>query len=507
MIEPEKRKAVCLLHEGGMSLRELSNKLHLSRISIRRIINEKGSSLKIPRQDKKQVDVERVKALHTDCQGFVQRMREKLEEEEGVKIGYSTLTRLVRTMGLDVDEKKDRRDSKVPDVPGQEMQHDTSPYEIEIGGKKTKVVGSSLYLRYSKMRYLKFYPNFNRFRMKCFFHEALVHFECTAKTCIIDNTNLAVLKGTGANALMTPEMVSFAKNYGDFKWIAHFIMHSDRKAGVERGFWFIETNFFPGRKFDSIEDLNVQAMEWATKRIPLKPHSKTKLIPAQLFEFEKPYLVKLPLFISPPVLFHERETDQYGYAAFDGNYYWIPGHGRGKVQVLQFSDKIRILRDRIILQEYVLPAFGVKNERVKPNGITAIRQTPTGRGQPSMEENRLKAIDPIVSDYLQFISKIPESTVKKNRLIRALFNLSLKLSSQLFTEAIARAHRYKITERDTIERMAVHLMRENSFQFEMEIPLDEDFENREVYREGRISSPPDLSKYDILLEEPDAESE
>jgi hypothetical protein len=342
--------------------------------------------------------------------------------------------------------------------------------------------------------------------MKCFFHEALLHFGYAARTCIIDNTNLAVLRGAGPNAVMVPEMITFAKNHGDFKWEAHFIRHSDRKGGVESGFWFVETNFFPGRKFESMEDLNEQAMDWATKRIPLRPHSKSRLIPAQLFEFEKPHLNKLPPYISPPALLHERETDQYGYAAFDGNYYWIPGHGRGRVQVIQYSDKIRILRNREQLAEYPLPIDGVKNERFRPAGIPAIRQTPSQCKRPTgAEENRLTAIDPTVGEYLQFISKAPLSSVGKNRLIRELFSLSQKLAPKLFIQTIQRAHRYSITDRDTIERVAVLLMRENSFE-DVAIAED-DYEDREIYREGRLSPEPDLSKYDELFDEKDPKKE
>lgn len=505
MIESEKRKAVYLLYGEGMSIRKLASQLHLSRKSVRRIISEKGCSLQITRDDRKKVDPNLLGKLYTDCEGFIRRIHEKLQEEEGIEIGYSTLVRLVKSLGLDdSDNRKDHRDSQVPDKPGAEMQHDTSPYEREIGGKQLKIVGSSLYLRYSKMRYLKFYRHFNRFRMKCFFHEALHHFGYAAGTCIIDNTNLAVLHGTGSNAVMVPEMIAFAKSHGDFQWEAHFIGHSDRKGGVESGFWFVETNFFPGRTFESLEDLNVQAMEWVTKRIVLRPHSKTKLIPAQLFEFEKPHLKKLPPFVSPPVLLHERETDQYGYAAFDGNYYWIPGHGRGRVQIIQYSDKIQILRNREELAQYLLPVYGVKNERFKPAGIAAIRQNPNNCKRPTgAEENRLTAIDPSVGGYLQFISKAPLSSPKKYRLIRELYSLSLKLAPQLFIQTIQRAHRYTITDRDTIERMAVFLMRENDVQMESDCYVDEDIENNEIYREAAVSPFADMSKYDELLRSED----
>ena len=153
--------------------------------------------------------------------------------------------------------------------------------------------------------------------------EALKHFGYSADDCIIDNTNLAIHHGTGSRAVMVPEMVKFAENYG-FEWKAHEIKHSDRKAGVERNFWSIETNFFPGRTFTSLEDLNAQAFLWATERYAKRPQSKTGLIPIDTFENEKPYLTKLPEYISPVCQDHERYVDEYGYCAFKANYYWIP---------------------------------------------------------------------------------------------------------------------------------------------------------------------------------------
>ena len=50
-----------------------------------------------------------------------------------------------------------------------------------------------------------------------------------------------------------------------------------RKA-VRKIIWFVETNFFPGRTFSSIEDLNQQALQWATERIPLRAHAKSTLL-------------------------------------------------------------------------------------------------------------------------------------------------------------------------------------------------------------------------------------
>jgi transposase len=79
-------------------------------------------------------------------------------------------------------------------------------------------------------------------------------------------------------------MAQFAKQYG-FEFICHEKGHANRKAGNERGFYTVETNFFPGREFASLEDMNRQAFEWATVRMANRPTTKTRLIPAQVFEY------------------------------------------------------------------------------------------------------------------------------------------------------------------------------------------------------------------------------
>ena len=69
--------------------------------------------------------------------------------------------------------------------------------------------------------------------MKCFLHEGLMHWGYAAHECIIDNTNLARLRGTGNHAVIVPEMEAFARQYG-FRFVCHEKNHPNRKAGEEK---------------------------------------------------------------------------------------------------------------------------------------------------------------------------------------------------------------------------------------------------------------------------------
>src|SRR5256884_3171991 len=105
-------------------------------------------------------------------------------------------------------------------------------------------------------------------------------------------------------------MAAFAKEHG-FRFVCHEKGHANRKAGEERSFWTVETNFLPGRHFSSLEDLNQQAFEWATVRMEHRPVAKTGLIPAQAFEQEHTALVTLPAHLPAPYLCHERRSEEH----------------------------------------------------------------------------------------------------------------------------------------------------------------------------------------------------
>jgi transposase len=455
MIDAQKRNAVFTLHQEGMGLREISRRLRLGRNTVRRIIRQKGRMPASVRADKIRIDPELLMRLYQQCEGRAQRVHEKLVEEESIEVTYPTLTRLLRELGISTPAKS--RCGQVPDEPGAEMQHDTTLYQINLEGNPTRLVASLLYLRYSKRRYLKFYRGFNRFKMKCFLHEALSFWNYAPRRCIIDNTNLARLRGTGAEAVMVPEMEAFARQYG-FEFFCHEKGHANRKAGEERSFYTVETNFLPGRTFQSLEDLNAQAFHWATVRMENRPQGKARLIPAQAFEHECGYLIELPPHLPGPYQVHERGTDQYGYAAFEGNYYWVPGTRRDDVKVLQYAEELKIYRARECLAEYPLPADRVKNRKFAPPGQPP-PYNPTNRRRPTQEEEkRLRAIDERVSRYLDFA--LQPKGIARHHFLRRLFALSQQMTATVFIQTIDRALRYRIVSLDTLRRIAMLHMSE-----------------------------------------------
>ncbi len=503
MIEADKRKAIYLLHQEGMSIRQIARRLRVSRPTVRRIIQEQGQMPAVVHADKQPIDEQLLRDLYRQCEGRIQRMHERLTEEHQIPVSYPTLTRRLRQLGISAQTKQ--RCDRVPDEPGLEMQHDTTVYTMVLGGQRTRVVASLLYRRFSKRRYLRFYRAFDRFKMKCFLHQALMFWGYAAGQCIIDNTNLARLRGIGKNAVIVPEMAAFGREHG-FQFLCHERGHANRKAGEERSFFTVETNFLPGRDFKDLEDLNRQAFQWTTVRLENKPQGKAGLIPAVAFEHERSYLVALPAHLPAPYRDHERDIDQYGYVAFEANYYWVPGTERGTVKILEYSDRLQIYLRRELLAEYPLPpdGDGVKNQLFSPQGQPPPPHRPKNRRKPTQEEDkRLRAIGPPVSAYLDWV--LQDKGLTRHSFLRKLFALSRKMTPELFLQTIERAHKYRITDMDTVERIALLHLNQGLDLLPL-AEVDESFRQRPAYQDGALTEAPDLSVYedeDKTPEDPD----
>ena len=106
MIKTDKRKAVFLLYQGNMAAREIARRLALSRNTVRTIIRQKGVRPPHARTDKQRLDEELLRRLYQECEGRIVGVHEKLVEGEGVQVTYSTLTRMLRELGISQPQRQ-----------------------------------------------------------------------------------------------------------------------------------------------------------------------------------------------------------------------------------------------------------------------------------------------------------------------------------------------------------------------------------------------------------------
>src|SRR5262249_930476 len=260
--------------------------------------------------------------------------------------------------------------------PGEEMQHDTSPHEVRLGGKKRRVQTASAVLCYSRMLFFQCYPTFQRFDCKVFLTDTLRYLPGSPAGGMIDNTHVVVLRGSGSEMAPVPEMAAFGERFG-FQFVAHEIGDANRSARVERPFRFIEGNFLAGRTFSSWENLNQRAREWCDKvNSTYKKHIRA--VPCELFAVERLHLKPLPAWIPEVYRLHQRLGGFEGYVLAHTNRYSVPLDWIGRrVEVRETKDKIEIQLDarRLVTHRRIAEA---EHQRV----MLAEHRPPRGQRAP-----------------------------------------------------------------------------------------------------------------------------
>jgi hypothetical protein len=173
-----------------------------------------------------------------------------------------------------------------------------------------------------------------------------------------------------------------------------------------------------------------------------RPQGKAGLIPAQAFEHERQFLTQLPRHLPAPYQLLERAVDEYGYVASGNSQARCGRENPGAALSSPGS-----LPDRRTLIEYSLPPWGVKNQPFHAPGQPP-RYRPRNRKLSSQEEEkRLRAMDPVIGAYVDFILGTPG--LLRHQFLRRLWALHQRWSTTLFLRTIERAHRYRITRLET----------------------------------------------------------
>jgi transposase len=184
----------------------------------------------LQRAEKAEPYRQQILELLARCKGNLVRVHEELVAS-GAAFSYQALTAFCRRHGLIEPPQQPAGRYEFP--PGEEVQHDTSPHEVELVGKKRRVQTASAVLCYSRMLFFQCYPTFQRFDCKVFLTEALRYFGGGPARVMIDNTHVVVLRGTGREMVPVPEMEAFAERF-DFRFVAHERGDANRSARVER---------------------------------------------------------------------------------------------------------------------------------------------------------------------------------------------------------------------------------------------------------------------------------
>lgn len=380
----------------------------------------------------------------------------------GAQLSYAALTAFCRRHGIGYQPPVAAGQYEF--APGEEMQHDTSPHEVELAGRKRKVQTASAVLCYSRMLLFQCYPTFQRFDCKVFLTEALRYMGGAAKRVMIDNTHVVVLRGSGRDMVPVPEMAAFGERFG-FQFVAHAIGNANRSGRVERPFHFIEGNFLAGRTFSSWEDLNQRAREWCDKvNSTYKKHIRA--VPRELYAVERLQLKPLPAWIPEVYRLHPRLVDIEGYVALHTNRYSVPVDWTGRrVEVRETKDKVEIQLDarRIVTHRRIADA---EHQRITSAGHRPPRDQRTPRPDPHPEENAIVKTVPELAGYVADLKQRSRKVI--TLALRQLLRLVREYPREPLLGAVREAAHYGLYDLDRLERMILRRVTREYFLLDEE---------------------------------------
>jgi transposase len=438
--------SVRTLRAQGRSLHEITRLLRLSRNTVRRILRAPAT----PRvAGSAQAAVQqRLEDVYARAQGNAVRMAQILASEYDMQLPYSTLTRWVRQAELRAAPK---RSGEYHFAAGQEMQHDTSPHRLMIGGKTLTAQCAALSLAYSRRLFVRYYLRFTRLEAKHFLLQAAQFMDGTCPRCVIDNTSVMVVGGAGADAVFAPEMEAFAATLG-FKFMAHRINDPNRKARIERPFFYVQTNFLPGRSFADLDDVNAQALRWCIEVTNAKPKRSLGQSPEAAYALEWAALRRLPAVLPPVYEVLERVVDLYGFVSVDTVRYSVPERLVGKtVTVYKHYERVEIHHRGAVVASHDRVIGERDVRRTLPGHHTMAQRAPR---EPALAEQLLRGEHEVLQRYASAL-KLHHHHGRGVRALHRLVQIKRTYPREPFLAAVEQALKFGLFDLTRLEHLVL----------------------------------------------------
>jgi len=259
-------------------------------------------------------------------------------KELGYPGGYTLVKEFIRTI---------KRNKRIPAEyryetgPGIQAQVDWGEMEkIIIDNIETKLYCFTMVLGFSRMRYVEFTTDSKTETFIQCHINAFQYFGGVTKEILYDNTKNVVLRRAlkSSDSEWNPLFEDFFKYYG---FIPRLCKPGKRgaktKGKVERLIGYVKNNFYIGREYNSVQELNNQSIYWLDK-VNRKPHGTTKIPPIDRLEEEKlvPFNSKTPFQI---VRTEYRKITKDCFFSYMGNLYSVPWKYAGLQAQLRIQNR------------------------------------------------------------------------------------------------------------------------------------------------------------------------
>ncbi len=171
---------------------------------------------------------------------------------------------------------------------------------------------------------------------------------------LYDRMKTAVLDEVSDGIIYNAKLQALSRHYG-FTPRACAAYRAKTKGKVERPYRYIRQDFFLGRTFQDLEDLNRQFNDWQHQVANRRRHGTTHRPISAAFESERGALTPLPAMPFNALLTLERRLSRDGMVSVNGNEYSVPDGVRGRsVEVRMSLSDVQIFADGTLVAAHPL---------------------------------------------------------------------------------------------------------------------------------------------------------
>jgi transposase len=226
--------------------------------------------------------------------------------------------------------------------PGRQAQVDFAHFEVEFDdapGQRHVVWLFSLVLGHSRYLWARYVLHQDLVSVLRCHMAAFEHLGGVPAEILYDRMKTAVLGEAPEepqHIVYNAKLVALAQHYV-FTPRACRAYRAKTKGKVERPYRYIRQDFFLGRRFRNLEDLNAQLRHWLDTVANVRVHGTTQRVVAEHFAEERPTLRPLPARAFDAVIRLERRISHDGMVSVTQNLYSVPDGTRRRVVEVQMS--------------------------------------------------------------------------------------------------------------------------------------------------------------------------
>lgn len=197
----------------------------------------------------------------------------------------------------------------------------------DSSGTIHKVAAFVMILGSSRAKYVEFTNRCDLSSMERCMVNAFAYFGGVPETVLTDNMKTVVVGRESGKPIWNTGFAEFAVDMGFVPKVCK-VRSPQTKGKVERLVRYVKDNFFAGRSFEELNDLNLQALAWC-RLVDGKVHGTTGKIP--LLELRNEKLLSLPAQnVLDKYRWESRVVTREGLVSFDGIRYGVPWQYSGK---------------------------------------------------------------------------------------------------------------------------------------------------------------------------------